>query len=141
MTASTPRWSPARCQFTLIAITALIDRKLTSEEEFEALAVGARAGSMHELDVTTTQGWLREVVAERNDDAALKRRARRAIEDFPKDQAMRRAIYAHCADIAFADRTLKSGERRFLGSVAKDLGLARTDQRKINAVMALKNRH
>ncbi len=139
--ALVPRWSPAQCQFTFIAITALIDRKLTAEEEFEALALGARGQTMQELDLPTMQGWLRDVIAERTDEAALWRRARKAAADFPQDLAMRRAIYAHCADIAHADRTVKRRELRVLKFIARELRLPGEDRRKIDLVMDLKNRH
>lgn len=136
-----PRWSPAQCQFTLIAITALIDRKLSLDEKFETLAIGARSATMHETELATTQGWLAEVIAERNDEAAIWRRARRAAADFPADAGMRRAIYAHCADIAHADREVKRSELRFLRFLARALRLAPADRRKIDAVMDMKNRH
>ncbi len=141
MALSTPRWSAARCQFTLIAITALIDRRLTSEEEFEALALGARSITMRELDLSTTQEWLREVASERADEAAIWRRARKSVSDFPQDIAMRRAIYAHCADIAYADRVVEHRERRFLNFLAKEFLITQADRRKIDEVMDLKNRH
>jgi hypothetical protein len=141
MARPTPRWSPARCQFTLIAITALIDRKLTSEEEFEALALGARSMTMHELDLATTQDWLRDVIAQSVNEADVWQRARKAVSDFPQDLSMRRAIYAHCADIAYADRAIAQSERRFMSFLAKELGIPPGERRKIDNVMELKNRH
>jgi hypothetical protein len=135
------RWSPARCQFTLIAVTALIDRQLSADEEFETLALGARSLTMHELSLETTQGWMQELIAIRTNQAAIWEHARKATRDFPSDPSMRRAIYAHCADMAFADRQEKKSERRLLDFIAKDLRLSRADRQKIDAVMALKNRH
>ena len=67
--------------------------------------------------------------------------AEHALADYPDDKDMRRAIYAHCVDIAHADREVKSSEHEFLRFLAKELGLATPDRKSIDTVITAKNRH
>jgi preprotein translocase subunit SecY len=135
------RWSPARAQFTLLCITALIDRKLAPEEKFEAIALGSRTRALHETNRDTLHRWLGDVDARRNDHAALIELATHAIEDYPEDADMRRAIFAQCADIAHADRIVNMREHKFLRFLAEGLRLAPADRDRIQAIIRVKNRH
>lgn len=135
------RWSPARAQFVLLCVTAAIDRSLAPEEKFESLALGKRTKTLHKVDRTALLRWLSDVEAKREDRRALLDLAGRAIEDYPKDIDMQRAIYAQCADIAYADRKLKARESWFLRYLAHGLRLPADDRKRIDAVILSKNRH
>jgi hypothetical protein len=135
------RWSPARAQFTLLCVTAFIDNDLSPEEQVEAMALGERTQTMHETDLATRRRWLDAVAKHQKDRAALMELAEHALADYPDDKDMRRAIYAHCVDIAHADREVKSSEHEFLRFLAKELGLATPDRKSIDTVITAKNRH
>lgn len=130
----------AQRQFIIMLAAAFADRKLAVEEDVEIRAIMARARSTQELS--------EEARARLWDEAMAERKAGRwsayvdqAITYFPTDPLMAHSIYAHCADIAYADRTLKASEMRFLRRLAKQLAIPSADRARINAVMEAKNRH
>lgn len=135
------RWSPARAHFTILCVAAAIDRTVAHEERFESLALARRTRALHEVDRQSLYRWLSEVEAKQGDRRELIDLATRAIEDYPADPNMRRAIYTQCADIAHADRKLKGMETWFLKYLATGLGLARSDRARIDGVVGAKNLH
>lgn len=132
------RWTLARCQFILICATAFVDRELAVEEEQEALALASRTRTLHGVNSEVTAEIFAEVRAAHR-SGALWKLVDKAISDLPKDPDIALSIYAHCVDIAFADRRVRGSEHALLSRIAKRLRLDRDKRKLIDKVLSWKN--
>lgn len=134
------RWSPARCMFMLYYGAALADRQMSHEEATALAALVARAPSLHELSDDVVARMTDEVIEahQNNRMAAI---TQRALQDLPRDEALAVAVYANCADIIRADRSVRGSERRFMQQLSQTLKVPRSKAALIDKVMDSKNRH
>ena len=134
-----PRFPKECCVLALLVAAAHADGDVAPEEEIEIDALLVRARSMiamspEQVDRCVTE--CRDIMRGQNSVSSL---VTHACRQLPVEDGLGEAVFAHCVDIALADRKLLLVEREFLDDMAEALHLPKALTDKIVTVMSWKN--
>ncbi len=127
-----------RAIITLLVLTMEADGFAAPEEQFEINVLGVRSHSLHQLAAEEFEAEWRRAGAAMNKygpNAA----ADEALAALREDRRFRLAVYAHCLDVAYADRNVAVSERAFLQRLAERFDLPTTEAGRVAEVMRIKN--
>lgn len=133
-----PGMSPAEAIYALLAAAAAVDGKISAEESEELTALCHRSRTLAKLAPAKLEA-MRAAIAPRLEPGKLGALIDHAAKSLP--QKMRRSVFAHCADIIFADRSVMKSERDFLTRLIALLGLPAAEAEEMLRAIRAKNMH
>lgn len=133
-----PGMGPAEAIYALLAAAAAVDGKISSEESVELTALCHRSRTLSKLGAERLEA-LRAAIAPRLERGKIAALIDHAAKSLPKK--MRLAIFAQCADLIFADRTVMKSEREFLTRLIALLALPADQAEAMLRAIRAKNAH
>lgn len=125
----------------LLVAAAHADGDIAREEEIEVGALLTRAPRLLRAEQGDVNAWVHEQTAILRGEGGVEGLVAAAAARLPGERGLRAAVFAHCADIVYADRKLVDPEQGFLRALAVRLGVAERLRKDIIAVIAMKNRY
>jgi uncharacterized tellurite resistance protein B-like protein len=133
-----PGMAPAEAIYSLLAAAAAIDGKISPEESQELTALCHRSRTLAKLGPAKLE-VLRASIAPRLERGKIAALIDHAAKSLPGK--MRLAVFGHCADLIFADRTVMKSERAFLTRLIALLALPAQQAEDMLRAIRAKNMH